>query len=170
MDRLYQNFVIFLQVFSCNNPNGICNSKSKTCQILIVLLSITMISGSAVLVYFLVIALGFFASYILNHQSYNILTGCPLDQPNCKRSELFCHGGNNGNIYGGCLASGLLSGLVLFFCIPIIYYIVVGIKTIINDIYESFKNTKESIVINHDVKLDDVKLDDVKLDDVKLDD
>jgi len=118
-----------------------------------------MISGSAVLVYFLVIALGFFNSYILNYQSYNILTGCRLGQPNCKRSELLCHGGNDGNTFGGCLASGLISGLILFFVIPIIYYVIIGIKTIINDIYESFKNTKENIV----VKLDDVKLDEMKI-------
>lgn len=72
MNKLYQNTTIFLHIFSYNNPNGVCNFKSKTCKILMGLLLIILLALS----YFL-------TSYILNilHQSYNISSKCP-DQ-NC---------------------------------------------------------------------------------------
>lgn len=181
MDGLYQNFVVFLQIFSCNNPNGICNSNRKTCHILISLSVVLFCLILIALIYFALIGLGFLTSYILNHQSYDILTGCPLNEPNCPITKfyIFCHARDNDHIFGLCLVTGLLSTFILFLCsiigIPILYYIINGVITIISEMYESFKNTKESIVINHDVKLDDdvnVKLDDVNVkldDDVKLD-
>ena len=188
MDRLYQNIVIFFYIFSRDNPNGICRSNSKTCQtfgclfggISVGLILILIIA----LIYFFLIGLGFLTSYILYHQSYDILTGCPTDDPNCSMSKLFCNGRTNGSIFGLCLGTGLLSGFILFLClligIPILYHIILGIFTILNEIYESFKHTKENITIkNNDVKnviveLDDVKnvveLDVIKNDNIKLND
>jgi hypothetical protein len=130
------------------------------------------------LIYFLIIGLGFLTSYIVNYKSYDILSGCPLNEPNCPHSQIVCNGRNYGDIFGNCIFTGLLSVFVLslsaIIVIPILYHIILGISTIINEIYESFKNTKENITISDDNKLEnqnfDVKLDDTNLEIIEFDD
>ena len=193
MDRLYQNIVIFIYVFSCNNPNGIFRYNSKTWEIFVFVLVILIILMILTIIYFFVIGLGFLTSYVVNHQSYDILSGCPLNEPNCPYSQIVCNGRSYGDIFGNCIFTGLLSLFILslsaIIIIPILYCIIKGISTIIDEIYLSFKNTRENITIpilsekiivdinhddvidiNNDIKLDDIKLDDIKLDDIKLDD
>jgi len=147
MDKLYQNVTIFFRIFSTNNPNGICKSDSKTCQIFGVISIILICSLIISLIYLFLVGLGFLTSYILNYQSYDILSGCPLNDPNCSHSMILCNARNNGDIFGGCLASGLISGIILFFCVIIGIPIIFGIYTIIKEIYESFMKTKETELV-----------------------
>lgn len=179
MDRLSQNTAIFLYIFSRDNPNGICKTNSKTCKIFGLLLIGLIILMIITLIYFLVISLGFLTSYIVNYKSYDILSGCPLNELNCPHSQIVCNGRNYGDIFGNCIFTGLLSVLVLslsaIIAIPILYHIINGIFIIINEIYESFKNTKENITIPElsektNDKLEIVKLDDTNLEIIKLDD
>ena len=103
----------------------------------------------------------------MNHKSYNISSGCflnDLNYSNYGNSGLLCSGRNNDIIFG------LISGLILFVSvtvgIPILYYIILTIFTIYNEVYESFKNTKENMTISelseeYNIKLNIVEFDNV---------
>jgi hypothetical protein len=121
----------------------------------------------------LFIGLGFLTSYILNHKSYDILSGCSLNSTNCSSTKLFCTGRDNRSIFGFCLLFGLFSGLILFLgtiiIIPILYFIINGILIIIYEIYESFNKTKENISLLSGSKTLHQKIDDDVSNDINLD-
>ena len=76
---------IFDEDFIINNSDAICKFNSKTCNILVGLMLIPII----MIIYFLILGFEFLTTYILNHQSYNILSGCPLGQINCSTPQIF---------------------------------------------------------------------------------
>ena len=144
MHKLYQNAVIFIYIFSRNNPKGICNSNSKIFrEILIGLLAISLIT----LTYFLIIGLGFLTDYILYNQSCNIPLKCPINDQNYTISQLFYNNSNDIYIFLGCfmpiLISFLISVLILF---TLCMLILIILFVIIKEIYKSFKNTKRIII------------------------
>jgi hypothetical protein len=111
--------------------------------------------------------MGFLTSYIFNHDSYNIISGCKLNDPNCTTSELFCSGKTNNSIFGLCLVGGIVSTCILIACLiigmPILYYTILGIScaitSIIIDILDSFEKTKASMTIpelnnNNEIELE----------------
>lgn len=162
MKRLYRNTVAFLFIFSCNNPNGICKSNSKTCNIFIELFKGVIAISLIILGYLFLVGLGLLSSFILNNRSYDIFTGCPLDQLNCSRSQLFCDVRNNIDIFMGCMLTGGLSAAIICLSLMIVIPIICGIITIINEVNNSYKKTKEIMTITElsekhqfDIKLDE---------------
>ena len=120
MDRLYQNLIIFLHIFSKDNPNGICKSDSKTCGIVGLIFLWTVVILGSILLYFIFVGTGFLSSYILNHKSYNISSGCRLDNPSCAKSQLFCSGDNTYMYYAPYLV------LFSYFCFSFVYSYYIG--------------------------------------------
>jgi hypothetical protein len=162
MNRLYQNTRAFLFIFSCNNPNGICKTNSKTCNIFIEIFNGVIIISLIILGYLSLVGLGLLSSFILNNRSYDISSGCPLNQLNCSRSQLFCSARDNVSIFVGCMLTGGLSAVIICLSLMIVIPIIFGIITILNEINNSYKKTKESMTIaelsekhQFDIKLDE---------------
>lgn len=147
MDKLYQNYQIFREDFSTNNSDAISKLNNKTLNILFCLMLIPII----MIIYFLILGLGFLTTYILNYQSYNILSGCPLNELNCSTPQIFCSGGTNSSIFSRCLLTGVVSFFILFICTLILLCVGTSISYtivfIIRNICKIFDKAKQSITI-----------------------
>ena len=92
-------------------------------------------------------------TYIIWGQTYNMTTGCTIN--NCSRIDrLMCHHGDNYNLYFGCMLAGgiveLIIILILFFIICIVQEVIphlIKLKTEVYDSFESAQNMTTKYVV-----------------------
>lgn len=167
LHQLYQNIQIFIYVFPFGNKIRIFKF-CKSCHLFRLFLVIMMFLILLLFIYFCFVGSGIFTSYILNNESYDILSGCFLNNTNCTIAELYCNARYD-SLFISCSLLGLLSLNITLICPMLILIISYHMMKYIYKTYTD-KNEKTLLLSEHKISsyqnIDDKNLTDT--DDINL--